>query len=97
MIADALEFAPQSLQVANKHLTLFTREFLQYLSHLRDDSVFKFCALPQVMAIATLSHCYNNPQVFTQVCKINKGLSARVLMFTFFAYHIIYYTFSAYA
>ena len=27
--------------------------------------VFRFCAIPQVMAIGTLALCYNNHEVFT--------------------------------
>lgn len=27
--------------------------------------IFKFCAIPQVMAIGTLAMCYNNHKVFT--------------------------------
>ena len=29
--------------------------------------VFRFCAIPQVMAIGTLALCYNNHEVFTGV------------------------------
>lgn len=32
---------------------------------LLDASIFRFCAIPQTMAIATLYECYNNPDVFT--------------------------------
>lgn len=32
----------------------------------------------QIMAIATLSLCYNNHDVFTSVCKIRKGVTAKV-------------------
>lgn len=38
---------------------------ITYLSMIRNPSHFSFCAIPQVMAIATLAACYNNPQVFT--------------------------------
>ena len=46
------------------------------------DEVFRFCAIPQVMAIATLEKCYNNPDVFTGVVKIRKGLSCKLIMNT---------------
>ncbi|EDV23275.1 uncharacterized protein TRIADDRAFT_27912 [Trichoplax adhaerens] len=46
---------------------------IKYLSRLRNQSVFNFCAIPQVMAIGTLAVCYNNPDVFTTVVKLRKG------------------------
>uniref|UniRef100_A0A8C2SP33 Squalene synthase n=1 Tax=Coturnix japonica TaxID=93934 RepID=A0A8C2SP33_COTJA len=48
-------------------------DVLTYLSRLKNQSVFNFCAIPQVMAIATLAACYNNKQVFRGVVKIRKG------------------------
>ncbi|KAB1255953.1 Squalene synthase [Camelus dromedarius] len=48
-------------------------DVITYLSRLRNQSVFNFCAIPQVMAIATLAACYNNQQVFRGVVKIRKG------------------------
>lgn len=44
--------------------------------------MFRFCAIPQIMAIATLAECYNNPEVFKRVVKIPKGLSARIMVQT---------------
>ena len=32
------------------------------------------------MAIATLESCYDNPQVFTGVVKIRKGMAARLII-----------------
>lgn len=52
---------------------------LEYLSRLHNPRVFVFCAVPQVMAIATLALCFNNPQVFRQVVKIRKGLAAKLM------------------
>ena len=37
---------------------------LQYLGQVRNHQNFRFCAIPQIMAIGTLSLCYNNPKVF---------------------------------
>lgn len=67
LVTDALELAP---------------DCLAYLSKLRCDGVFRFCAIPQVMAIATLDKCYNNLDVFTGVVKIRKGLSCKLLLQT---------------
>jgi hypothetical protein len=47
---------------------------LEYLSRLRDPQVFRFCAIPQVMAIATLAECYDNPKVFKAVVKIPRSM-----------------------
>ncbi|RYG70284.1 squalene synthase [archaeon] len=52
---------------------------LDYMALLRHRQVFLFCAIPQVMAIATLSEIFNNPQVFTGVVKIRKGLAAKMI------------------
>lgn len=51
---------------------------LDYMKDLRDPHVFRFCAIPQVMAIATLELCYNNPNVFKWEVKIRKGEAVRV-------------------
>jgi hypothetical protein len=64
LITDALELVP---------------DCLAYLSELRCAEVFRFCAIPQVMAIATLDKCYHNGDVFTGVVKIRKGLSCLLI------------------
>lgn len=51
---------------------------LKYMEKLRDPNIFRFCAIPQVMAIATLSLCYNNHNVFTGVVKMRRGETAKV-------------------
>ncbi|XP_067337701.1 squalene synthase isoform X1 [Channa argus] len=55
-------------------------DVIAYLSRLRNQSIFNFCAIPQVMAIATLSTCYNNPMVFQGVVKIRKGQAVTLMM-----------------
>ena len=57
-VADALALAPSCLR---------------YMQKLHHPDVFKFCAIPQVMAIATLERLTNNAEVFTGVLKIRKG------------------------
>lgn len=54
-------------------------ECLQYMDLLKNEEIFRFCAIPQVMAIATLSELYNNPKVFTGVVKIRKGQAALLI------------------
>ena len=44
-----------------------SQDCLSYLDQLHDKDVFRFCAIPQIMAIATLSECYNNRKIFTGV------------------------------
>jgi farnesyl-diphosphate farnesyltransferase len=67
LVTDALELAP---------------DCLAYLLKLDCQEIFRFCAIPQVMAIATLDKCYANPDVFTGVVKIRKGLSCKLILRT---------------
>ena len=56
-------------------------EFLTHLSELTNDrSVFNFCAIPQVMAIATLLLCYDNKNVFRRSVKIRKGETVSLML-----------------
>ncbi|KAM3291790.1 squalene synthase [Capsicum chacoense] len=52
---------------------------LIYMSNLRDPAIFRFCAIPQVMAIGTLAMCYDNIEVFRGVVKMRRGLTAKVI------------------
>ncbi|KAI5080977.1 hypothetical protein GOP47_0004160 [Adiantum capillus-veneris] len=52
---------------------------LTYMSALKDPAVFRFCAIPQIMAIGTLAVCYNNLNVFRGVVKIRRGLTAKIM------------------
>ena len=49
MIVDALQHMP------------FCIEYMEQLQHTM---VFRFCAIPQIMAAGTLAVCYNNGKVF---------------------------------
>ncbi|EMG47120.1 ERG9 Squalene synthase ERG9 [Candida maltosa Xu316] len=53
---------------------------LEYLSLVKDPSSFSFCAIPQVMAIATLAEVYNNPKVLHGVVKIRKGTTCKLIL-----------------
>mmetsp|Transcript_1664 Transcript_1664/g.4830 ORF Transcript_1664/g.4830 Transcript_1664/m.4830 type:complete len:479 (-) Transcript_1664:515-1951(-) len=64
MVTDALKHVPYCLQ---------------YLARVRDWNIFRFCAIPQVMAIGTLGLCYGNPQVFKGVVKMRRGLTAKYM------------------
>jgi len=82
LCTDALEHAP---------------DCLTYLSRLRDPQVFHFCAIPQVMAVATLDKLYGNADVFTGVVKIRRGLSCRLIQQcgNVAALHAIFHQFAA--
>lgn len=69
---------------------------LTYLSKLQCSEIFRFCAIPQVMAIATLDKCYHNSDVFTGVVKIRKGLSCKLINNTtdIASVHQVFYDFA---
>ena len=67
MVTDALELVPACLA---------------YLSELQCLEIFRFCAIPQVMAMATLEKLYANLDVFSGVVKIRKGLSCKLMLRT---------------
>jgi len=53
---------------------------LDYMSELRDPDIFNFCAIPQIMAIATLALCYNNHDVFTSVVKMKREETDTIIL-----------------
>lgn len=53
---------------------------LTYLSKLRNQSVFNFCAIPQVMAISTLALVFNNLDIYQKNIKIRKGEAVKLIM-----------------
>lgn len=64
LILDALQHVP---------------DCLRYLKLLQNPKVFNFCAIPQLMAIATLAELYNNEDVFKMNVKIRRGLAAKLI------------------
>ena len=66
MVADAIRHIP---------------DCITYLSNVKDKKVFNFTAVPQIMAVATLSKLFNNPDVLTGVVKVRKGLAARLMIY----------------
>ncbi|CAK9439559.1 uncharacterized protein LODBEIA_P36590 [Lodderomyces beijingensis] len=56
------------------------KHVLEFLSLVKDPSTFSFCAIPQVMAIATLAEVYNNPKVLHGVVKIRKGTTCKLIL-----------------
>ncbi|KAI8344683.1 farnesyl-diphosphate farnesyltransferase [Chlamydoabsidia padenii] len=55
-------------------------DVLTYLSKLRNQSVFNFCAIPQVMAISTLALVFNNLNVYQRNVKIRKGEAVKLIL-----------------
>lgn len=55
-------------------------DVLEYLANIGDQSYFQFCAIPQVMSIATLELVYQNPDVFERNVKIRKGLACKLIL-----------------
>ena len=56
------------------------RDVLSYLSSISEQSCFQFCAIPQVMAIATLALVFNNPQMLHKNVKIRKGTTCYLIL-----------------
>ena len=74
---------PKSLSCLNHMVNdalYHATDCLDYLKLLRNERAFRFCAIPQVMAIATLAEVYNNQKVFTENVKIRKGLTAKLIL-----------------
>ncbi|CAG8736486.1 13348_t:CDS:2 [Cetraspora pellucida] len=63
IILNALNHAPESLTYMNK---------------LQNKTIFSFCAIPQVMAIATLALMFRNYDTFQKVVKIRRGESIKI-------------------
>jgi len=57
-----------------------TTDALDYLTLLKNQSVFHFCAIPATMAIATLALCFMNPEMFQKNIKIRKAEAASVCL-----------------
>lgn len=76
------ENSVKAVQCLNEMITnalMHMDDCLKYMSALRDPAIFRFCAIPQIMAIGTLALCYNNIQVFRGVVKMRRGLTAKVI------------------
>ncbi|XP_042501807.1 squalene synthase 1-like [Macadamia integrifolia] len=72
----------KAVQCLNDMVTnalIHVEDCLKYMSSLRDPAIFRFCAIPQIMAIGTLALCYNNVEVFRGVVKMRRGLTAKVI------------------
>ncbi|KAF8410513.1 hypothetical protein HHK36_003043 [Tetracentron sinense] len=76
------ENSVKAVQCLNDMVTnalIHAEDCLKYMSDLQDPAIFRFCAIPQIMAIGTLALCYNNIEVFRGVVKLRRGLTAKVI------------------
>ncbi|WMV13135.1 hypothetical protein MTR67_006520 [Solanum verrucosum] len=76
------ENSVKAVQCLNEMVTnalSHVEDCLTYMFNLRDPAIFRFCAIPQVMAIGTLAMCYDNIEVFRGVVKMRRGLTAKVI------------------
>lgn len=55
-------------------------DVLTYLASIHEQSTFQFCAIPQVMAIATLALVFNNREVLHGNVKIRKGTTCYLIL-----------------
>ncbi|KAK9481294.1 isoprenoid synthase domain-containing protein [Lipomyces japonicus] len=53
---------------------------LYYLAGIKEQSVFNFCAIPQVMAVATLELVFQNKKVLTGHVKLRKGTACSLML-----------------
>ncbi|KAG2397941.1 Squalene synthase [Vigna angularis] len=76
------ENSVKAVQCLNDMITnalIHAEDCLIYMAALKDLAIFRFCAIPQIMAIGTLALCYNNIEVFRGVVKMRRGLTAKVI------------------
>ena len=64
---------------------------------VKEQSVFKFVAIPQSMAIATLELCFQNPAIFDRNVKITKGSACQLMTDTTENVQFVCEVFSRYA
>ncbi|KAG6845817.1 hypothetical protein H0H87_002505 [Tephrocybe sp. NHM501043] len=69
---------PQSAMIADalRH----TIDALKYLQLLTNQSIFNFCAMPAVMALANLHMYFMNTDIFDRHLKLRKAEAARLIM-----------------
>ncbi|XP_047325770.1 squalene synthase 2 [Impatiens glandulifera] len=76
------ENSDKAVQCLNDMVTnalIHAEDCLKYMKNLKSPAIFRFCAIPQIMAIGTIAICYNNIEVFRGVVKMRRGLTAKVI------------------
>ena len=69
---DAVRCLNELINNALKHVP----DCIEYMGRISDASCFRFCAIPQIMAIGTLALCYDNGGVYEGVVKMRRGVTA---------------------
>ncbi|QRV73496.1 Squalene/phytoene synthase [Ceratobasidium sp. AG-Ba] len=77
---DAYDRAMWTLSAMTLDALRHATDALDYLALLKNQSVFNFCAIPAVMALATLELCFMNPDVLRRNIKIRKGQAVQLIM-----------------
>ncbi|TXG48124.1 hypothetical protein EZV62_027418 [Acer yangbiense] len=75
------ENSVKAVQCLNEMITdalKHVEDCLKHMSALKDNEVFRFCAIRPVLAIGTLAFCYNNIDVFKTGVKLRPGLVAKI-------------------
>ncbi|CAA22809.1 Squalene synthase [Schizosaccharomyces pombe] len=79
-LPDNSEKALECLSDMTANALTHATDALVYLSQLKTQEIFNFCAIPQVMAIATLAAVFRNPDVFQTNVKIRKGQAVQIIL-----------------
>lgn len=77
------EHATKAVHCLNEMVTnamIHIPDCVDYLNTIKNPAIFKFCAIPQAMAIATLAKLYDNHEVFEKEVKIRKGEAVSIIM-----------------
>jgi len=77
-----IEYKKPAILPLNEHVTDALRHLpncLDYMKAVTSPAIFRFCAIPQVMAIATLALCYNNYDVYLKSVKISRYDTIRIM------------------
>lgn len=72
---DALRCSSDMILDALSHV----EDCLTYMSLIKEKSIFKFCAIAQCMAVATLELCFRNGDVFEGSVKIGRVVAAGII------------------
>ncbi|KKA29826.1 hypothetical protein TD95_000437 [Thielaviopsis punctulata] len=70
---------------------------LGYMLAVKDQSVFNFVGIPQIMAIATLELVFRNPDIFQRNVKITKGDACQLMIESTQDMQILFEAFRRYA
>lgn len=79
MIKDEVNTAVECLNALVIDAITHIPDCINYLENIKNKKIRRFCAIPQVMAIGTLSVVFNNPKVFSKNVKLNKLTALQII------------------